>query len=114
MRPTVARVPRRASLALLVGSSLLLLATPPAGAATAAATHTPASRPAADTTWEPALLGAFADSVLAQEMRRAGAPGAVLVIVRDGRVVLARGYGLADVDRRVAMDPERTVLRVGS
>jgi CubicO group peptidase (beta-lactamase class C family) len=61
-----------------------------------------------------ARLAAFADSALPEEMRRAGAPGAVLVVVQDGAVVLQRGYGAADVDRRRAMDPERTVLRVGS
>ena len=61
-----------------------------------------------------ARLAAFADSVLPESMRRAGAPGAVLVVVRDGAVVLQRGYGDADVDRRRPMDPEGTVLRVGS
>ncbi|HKG94153.1 MAG TPA: serine hydrolase domain-containing protein [Gemmatimonadaceae bacterium] len=59
-------------------------------------------------------LATFADTVLREEMRRARAPGAVLLVVRDGAVAVALGQGLADVDRRTPMDPERTVLRVGS
>lgn len=40
-------------------------------------------------------------------------PGAQVALVRDGRVVLARGYGLADVAGRVAVDAH-TAFRVGS
>lgn len=41
-------------------------------------------------------------------------PGAVLVVVRDGEVVLARGYGVADLETGAPVDPERTGFRVAS
>lgn len=69
------------------------------------------SPPGAD---EPADLGAFVDTFMAEAMAREKIPGAAFVFVKDGRVVLQRGYGMADVDAGRAADPERTVWRVGS
>ncbi|MEL7029696.1 MAG: serine hydrolase domain-containing protein, partial [Pseudomonadota bacterium] len=40
-------------------------------------------------------------------------PGAVLAIVEDGAVVLAKGYGYADVEAKIPMTAD-TVLRAGS
>lgn len=40
-------------------------------------------------------------------------PGASLAIARNGRLVLARGYGLADVDLGLAVQPAST-FRIGS
>jgi N-acyl-D-amino-acid deacylase len=40
-------------------------------------------------------------------------PGASLAIARNGQLVLARGYGFADVDQRQPMQPE-SLLRFGS
>lgn len=40
--------------------------------------------------------------------------GAVVVIVKDGSILTQRGYGYADLAARRPMDPERTLLRVGS
>ena len=59
-------------------------------------------------------LAAFADSLMNAQLAREHIPGAVLVVVRDGAVAFARGYGLADVERRVPVDAERTVFRVAS
>jgi CubicO group peptidase (beta-lactamase class C family) len=33
-------------------------------------------------------------------------PGASVVVIADGRVVLRRAYGMADLERRVAATPE--------
>ena len=33
-------------------------------------------------------------------------PGASVVVIRDGRVILRRAYGMADLDRRIAATPE--------
>jgi CubicO group peptidase (beta-lactamase class C family) len=62
----------------------------------------------------PAPLETFADSLMNAQLSRQHIPGAVLVVVRDGAIVLARGYGLADVERHVPVDAERTVFRVAS
>jgi CubicO group peptidase (beta-lactamase class C family) len=78
--------------------------------ACAVLTCAPASRDAVD----PAALAAFADSIIPAEMSREHIPGAAFVFVQDGRVVYMRGYGLANVEQRRAIDPASTIWRVGS
>ncbi|WP_226633886.1 serine hydrolase domain-containing protein [Novosphingobium profundi] len=41
-------------------------------------------------------------------------PGAVVVIVKDGKVLTARGFGYADVAKRKPVDPARSLFRPGS
>ena len=53
------------------------------------------------------------DSVLAGEMRRAGAPGAAMIVVRDGCVAYARAFGVRSVETRDTMTT-RTLVRIGS
>lgn len=40
--------------------------------------------------------------------------GAVVVIIKDGQVLLEKGYGHADFDKRIPVDPKRTLFRWGS
>jgi CubicO group peptidase (beta-lactamase class C family) len=40
--------------------------------------------------------------------------GAVVVIVKDGEILTQRGFGYADLERRIPVDPERTLFRPGS
>jgi CubicO group peptidase (beta-lactamase class C family) len=40
--------------------------------------------------------------------------GAVVSVVKDGRVLLAKGYGYADIGRKVPMVADRTLVRPGS
>lgn len=61
-----------------------------------------------------ATLPAFIDGVVAQQIATREVAGAVVTVVHRGRVVMSRGYGFADVDRGVAVDPERTLFRPGS
>lgn len=90
---------------------LCSLPTPPAsGAASYRPPHTSRSGDPFSVT----RLGAFVDSVMNAEMKRDGIPGAAFVFVRHGRVVYQKGYGWANVAARRAVDPERTIWRVGS
>jgi CubicO group peptidase (beta-lactamase class C family) len=57
---------------------------------------------------------AFFDGVVPALLEAYHVPGLVLSVVRDGRVVLAKGWGLADVETGRPMDPERTLVRVAS
>lgn len=41
-------------------------------------------------------------------------PGAALAIVKDGEVLLLKGYGLADIEEDILVDPEKTVFEAGS
>jgi D-alanyl-D-alanine carboxypeptidase len=70
----------------------------------------------------PALLGCLfvaaaradrVDDYVLEEMRLRHVPGLALTVVRDGRVVKERGYGLANVELNVPVTPE-TVFEIGS
>lgn len=57
-------------------------------------------------------LSAEVDKLFAQ-WDRADAPGYSVAVVRDGRVVHARGYGMADLEHDVRLTP-RSVFDIGS
>ena len=63
---------------------------------------------------DPAELEAFLDELLARQMEEDHIPGAAVAVVRDGEVLLAKGYGYADLENGIPVDPERTVFRIGS
>ncbi len=44
------------------------------------------------------------DAMIQSDLMRTGTPGAALVVVRDGQIVHARGYGLANVEAKRAAD----------
>src|SRR5579863_6709592 len=53
------------------------------------------------------------DAFVAAEMREQRVPGLALALLREGKVVKAQGYGLANVELDVAVKPE-TVFQTGS
>lgn len=53
------------------------------------------------------------DGWLPAGLKKSGATGAMVVIVDDGQVVLARGYGVADPATRRPVDPATTLFPVG-
>ncbi|HYP53567.1 MAG TPA: serine hydrolase domain-containing protein, partial [Pyrinomonadaceae bacterium] len=53
------------------------------------------------------------DELVAARMRQRHVPGLALAVVRGGRVVKARGYGLANVELDVPVTTE-TVFEIGS
>ena len=57
---------------------------------------------------------AWLDGYMFAAMQRAGIPGGVAVIVKDGKPLLEKGYGLADEALAKPVDPKRTLFRVGS
>lgn len=59
-------------------------------------------------------LGAFLDGYLPVEMDRADIAGVGIAVVKDGKVLLARGYGHADRERGIKVDPAATLFRIGS
>ena len=38
----------------------------------------------------------------------------MIVVVKDGQVYFAKGYGYADLKNRISVDPERTLFRIAS
>ena len=59
-------------------------------------------------------LEAWLDGLMPSALRSAGVPGAVVVVVKDGQPLLEKGYGYADWERGVPVDPARTLFRPGS
>ena len=41
-------------------------------------------------------------------------PGAAVAIVKDGEISLLKGYGYADLEKQIKIDPEQTVFEYGS
>jgi CubicO group peptidase (beta-lactamase class C family) len=59
-------------------------------------------------------LEAFLDGVMPLQLRREDIAGAVISVVKDGKLVFAKGYGFADVAKRAPVLPDRTLFRPGS
>lgn len=58
-------------------------------------------------------MEAFLDQFFAEQLPAFDVPGAAVVIVKDGRVVLSRGYGAANRKNQGAFDAD-TIVRAGS
>jgi len=54
------------------------------------------------------------DGLMPTALRVAGVPGAVVVLVKDGKPLLEKGYGYADLKKSVPVDPAATLFRPGS
>jgi CubicO group peptidase (beta-lactamase class C family) len=59
-------------------------------------------------------LGAWLDGFMATTLERGKIAGAQVVVVKDGQVLLKRGYGYADVAAKTPMNPDRNQMRIGS
>jgi CubicO group peptidase (beta-lactamase class C family) len=64
----------------------------------------------ADTT----ALEAFFDGIIEGYLEQNHIAGATLAVVRDGGVVLRKGYGFADLATRRQISPDSTLFRIGS
>src|SRR5215204_3425632 len=63
---------------------------------------------------DPAELEAFLDKLLGKEMEKHHIAGAAVSVVKDGELFFAKGYGDADLEKSIPVDPERTNFRIGS
>lgn len=59
-------------------------------------------------------LQAFIDSLIQQKMEEHHIPGVQFILVKDGEVFFAKGYGYADLENKIPVDPERTLYRICS
>jgi CubicO group peptidase (beta-lactamase class C family) len=57
---------------------------------------------------------AFLDQFFQDKMTERHVPGAVFVLVKDGRTTLVKGFGYADQDRQIPVVPDQTAFRVAS
>ncbi|WP_281887480.1 serine hydrolase [Paenibacillus sp. YYML68] len=61
-----------------------------------------------------AQLEAKLDAVIAEELEKQHIPGAAVVVTQGDSIFFRKGYGYADVNSRTPIDPDRTIMRVGS
>jgi len=59
-------------------------------------------------------LSAFLDGYLPHQLAQDDVAGAVVCVVKDGKVLFAKGYGFADVEKRAPVAPDNTLFRPGS
>jgi CubicO group peptidase (beta-lactamase class C family) len=59
-------------------------------------------------------LEAFLDGFMPTQLAREDIAGAVIAVVKDGKVIFAKGYGYSDVDKRAPVTPDSTLFRPGS
>ncbi|WP_457421339.1 serine hydrolase domain-containing protein [Roseateles sp. P5_E7] len=57
---------------------------------------------------------AFLDGLMPSALRSARVPGAVVILVKDGQPLVQKGYGYADWDKHLPVDPQKTLFRPGS
>ncbi|MRW83046.1 serine hydrolase [Pseudoduganella sp. FT26W] len=93
-------------------SSLLPLAPTPKPAAALPASLTP--QPGGVRTLDKQDLDAWLDGYMPYALNTGGIPGAVVVVVKDGKILTARGFGYANAEKRLPVDPDRTLFRPGS
>ena len=61
-----------------------------------------------------AAMQDFLDGFFATAMESVHVPGTVFVFVENGRVVLKRGYGFANLETKARVDPDTTLFQVAS
>ncbi|MEN1936222.1 serine hydrolase [Paenibacillus sp. 102] len=49
-----------------------------------------------------------------KEIKEMNIPGAAVVVVKDGKVLLKKGYGYANQEKKIPVDPNQTVFRIAS
>jgi CubicO group peptidase (beta-lactamase class C family) len=67
-----------------------------------------------DPIFTPDSVAAFSDGVMPAGIAQGDIAGAVVVVVKDGKVLFQKGYGVADVRTRAPVDPDKTLFRPGS
>jgi len=59
-------------------------------------------------------VDAWLDGFMPYALQQGDVAGAVVVVVKDGQILMQKGYGYADVAARRTVDPARTLFRPGS
>src|SRR5215467_8523970 len=56
----------------------------------------------------------FLDGLVPLQLKQSDIAGATISVVKDGKVLFAKGYGYADVQKKQTVSPEETLFRPGS
>ncbi len=63
---------------------------------------------------DPLTLEAYVDGIVTPLMKNHSSPSGTVAIVKDGELLLAKGYGYEDLEAREPVDPYQTLFRPGS
>jgi CubicO group peptidase (beta-lactamase class C family) len=63
---------------------------------------------------DPKELEAFLDKFFSEQMERFHVPGAIITVVKDGKLFFTKGYGFADLEKQIPVDPDKTLFRAYS
>src|SRR5579862_2208223 len=78
------------------------------------AEKTPPATPAATHVLEAADLQAFFDGIIPLQLERSDIAGASVLVMKDGNVLLQKGYGYADWKKKTTVDPVTSIFRLAS
>ncbi len=101
-------------LALLSLTPLLAQAPKPPAAGESVASVKPKTSAAQAVPMTSEDVGAWLDGLMPYALAAGDIPGAVVTVVKDGKVVANKGYGYADLATRKPVDPDTTLFRIGS
>jgi CubicO group peptidase (beta-lactamase class C family) len=75
---------------------------------------TPPATPGGAHALEPADLQPFFDGIIQMQLERSDIAGASVLVMKDGNVLLQKGYGYADEKKKTPVDPMTTIFRLAS
>jgi len=75
---------------------------------------TPPMTPATTHTLDTADLQPFFDGIISMQLERSDIAGASVLVMKDGNVLLQKGYGYADEKKKTPVDPVTTIFRLAS
>lgn len=59
-------------------------------------------------------LDSFLDGFMPQQIEKSDIAGAVVAVVKDGKVIFEKGYGYSDAEKKTPVSPQDTLFRPGS
>jgi CubicO group peptidase (beta-lactamase class C family) len=59
-------------------------------------------------------LEAFFDGIIPLQLERSDAAGATVLVRKDGKELLKKGYGFSDISKKKPVDPDSTIFRLAS
>jgi CubicO group peptidase (beta-lactamase class C family) len=63
---------------------------------------------------DPSSIEAFFDIAFEIQKFDHELAGSTVVVVKDGKILFKKGYGFADIEKRVLVDPDRHLFRIAS
>ncbi len=107
------------ALCILLPAPALSPQTPAPAKATAPSSITetkpaPATPPPTAHPLEKADLESFFDGLVPLQMERSDVAGATVLVMKDGKELLKKGYGYSDIKKKAPVDPDTSMFRLAS